>query len=205
MLFKHTLHYGKHFTPDGDGGGGGTGSDGANGNDGTDGDEGGSEGEGSDEVAGLKSALDKERKAARDATRQMRDLQRQLDEIKNAGKPEEERREAALKQAEERAAAAEQKVRTANARVAVSDAVGTTASPRAIFALIRDDLEYDDDDQPTNLADLIAREKKADPSLFRAAAGSGDGGATSASAPKEYATPTERLSAAYGTIGKARR
>jgi hypothetical protein len=206
MLFKHTLHYGKHFSPDGDSGGGGSASGDADG-DGDGNNDGGSEdGDGAnDDRAELKEALAKERKAARDATRQLRDLQKQLDDLKNVGKPEEERREAALKAAEERAAAAEQKIRTANGRIAVSEAVGTTASPRAVFALIRDDIEYDDDDQPTNITDLIAREKKADPSLFRASNGSADGGATTRTITREFSNPTERMSAAYDKSGKAKR
>jgi len=102
---------------------------------------------------------------------------KRAEEYENANKSEIQKRDDALKASEQRATAAEQRYRAANARTAVTDAVGTTASPRAIYALIRDDLEFDDDGEPVNVTALIAREKKADPSLFRAANGSGDGGA----------------------------
>jgi hypothetical protein len=181
MLFKHNLNYGKFFSPDGDGGGGaGAIGNSGEGNDGNAGNDGGTEGDGesgdSADLAGLKSALDKERKAARDAAKQVKALQAKLDEIENAGKPESEKLSRERDAAIQRAEAAEQRIRTANARTAVYEAVGSLASPRAVFALIKDDLDFDDDDMPTNVTDLIAREKKADPTLFRAAAGSGDGG-----------------------------
>lgn len=151
------------------------------------------------------AALKAERDARRKAERELKAINERLAEFENRDKSATEKaaseRDAAVKRAE----AAEQKIRTANGRIAVSEAVGTTASPRAVFALIRDDIEYDDDDQPVNIADLIAREKKADPTLFRAANGSGDGGATSSSAPKEYATATDRLSAGYANSSKAKR
>jgi hypothetical protein len=75
--------------------------------------------------------------------------------------------EAAQKRAQDKAgkSAAIEAARAANA-----------ISGTAIYALIRDRLEYDDDDEPTNLERLIADARKAEPSLFQASAGSGDGG-----------------------------
>lgn len=183
MLFKHNLQYGKFFSPDGDGGGGsGDNNNGGDGNDGTSGGDSGGTGDGdgddsgNDELKGLKSALEKERKDRKQAQKDMKALQDRIDAIESEGKPESEKLSRERDAAIQRAEAAEQRIRTANARTAVYEAVGSLASPRAVFALIRDDLDFDDDDMPINVADLIAREKKADPTLFRAAAGSGDGG-----------------------------
>lgn len=179
MLFKHTLHYGKMFAPDGDGGGGAAaGAEGENG--GGEGDAGNGSGDnsGGDDIAGLKSALDKERKAARDAGKQLKTALEELNQIKNAGKSDEEKRDADLKAALAKAEAAETKLRDANARSAVTDAAtkANAISPRAVFALIKSDLEFDDDGEPTNVDALLKAAMKDEPSLFRAANGSGDGG-----------------------------
>lgn len=150
-------------------------------------------------------ALKAERDARRKAEREARALRDKVAEFENANKSETEKaateRDAALKRAE----AAEQKVRNSNARAAVYEAVGSTASPRAVFALIRDDLEFDDEDQPTNVTELIAREKKADPTLFRASGGSGDGGKTGDTEQRNFASPLERIAAGYERNSKARR
>ena len=203
MLFKHMMLFGLcFFAADGAGGGSASGDSGEGGESGDKGDEGaGKEGEGegdegADELSGLKSALEKERKAARDATRQLRDIQKKLDDIENAGKPESEKLVRERDDAIQRAEAAEQRIRSANARTAVYEAVGTAASPRAVFALIKDDLEFDEDDQPTNVDELIAREKKADPGLFRAAAGRGDGGHRGGTAP-DVKPGVDRIRQAY--------
>ncbi len=151
------------------------------------------------------AAIKAERDARRRAERDLKALQSRLAELEGKDKSDVERltgeRDAAGKRAEE----ALTKLRNANARTAVYDEVGSLASPRAIYALIRDDVEFDDEDQPTNVAELIAREKKADPSLFRAAAGSGDGGARSSDTKPDFKNPLERLSHAYASNTEAKR
>ena len=131
-----------------------------------------------DDVAGLKNALKAERTKAKNADRDLKAIRTELDTIKNAGKSEEERRDADLKTAQTRADAAEQRLQTANARVAVTDAAtkANATSIKAVFALVRDDLEFDDEGEPTNVAELIATARKDEPTLFRASSGSGDGG-----------------------------
>ena len=193
--------------PDGDGGDDGDGDDQSGGTNagvraGKD-DGAGDDDDGSDDRAELKSALAKERKAARDAQRALKAVQDKLNQIEAAGKPEEERREQALKDAETRAEAAERRLREANARSAVTDAAtkANALSPRAIYALVADDLEFDDDGEPTNVTDLVAQAKKDEPALFRAAQGSGDGGKQS-SATRDVKPGFDRLSHAYETQSK---
>ena len=205
MLFKHNLHYGKFFSPDGEGGGGAGANDGGGeGNDGNAGDgandNDGESGE-NDELAGLKSALDKERKAARDAAKQIKTLQAKLDEIENAGKPESEKLSRERDAATQRAEAAEQRLRDANARVAVTEAAtkANAISVRAVLKLIEDDLDFNDDGEPTNVDALITQARKDEPQLFRAAAGSADGGKGSNGHKPEPTPGYGRLVSAYET------
>jgi hypothetical protein len=207
MLFKHNLYYGKFFSPDGEGGGGA----GASGDDGGESDAGNNDGaqdgdssdDGGEDVSALKSALSKERKAARDAAKQLKSIQAELDEIRNAGKPESEKltteRDAAIKRAE----AAETRAREANAKVAVSTAAAqaNAIEASAIFPLVSAQLEYNDDDEPTNVDDVLAAAKKSYPRLFKAAAGSGDGGKRT-TGEVDVKPGVERLRHAYTTTSK---
>lgn len=173
------LTYGKFFSTDGEGGGGAGANDGEGNNDGNTGaNDNHGTGDGGDDLTALKSALDKERKAARDASKQLKSLQAELDQLRNAGKSEEEQREAALKSLQTEAERWKTRALESAAKVAVSDAAAkaNAIEPAAIFALVSRDLDYDDDGQPTNVADVIAHARNAYPGLFRAAAGSGDGG-----------------------------
>lgn len=124
------------------------------------------------------AALKAERDARKKAERDLKALNTRLAELENAGKSEDEKRAQALKAAEERATAAESRYRTAIGRAAVTDAASKAGaiSTKAVYALIRDDIDFDDDGEPTNIAALIAAAKKDEPQLFRAAGGSGDGG-----------------------------
>lgn len=153
------------------------------------------------------AAIKAERDARKKAERDLKVANTRLAEIDSADKSDAEKTSAALKAAEERATAAELRLRDANARVAVSDAAtnAKAISVRAVYALIRDDLEFDDDGEPTNVDALVKASIKAEPSLFRAANGSGDGGVTSSTAQKEYASNADLLSAGYAQSSKARR
>ncbi len=105
---------------------------------------------------------------------------KQIEGFENANKTEIQKRDDALKAADQRATAAEQRLRDANARSAVTDAAtkANAISTRAVYALIRSDLEFDDETgEPTNVAALLKAAQRDEPSLFRAANGSGDGGA----------------------------
>lgn len=182
------------FMTDNGGSGGGDGEENDEGGDnaGGNGDAKGASGkpgetDGDDDVTGLRNALKAERTKAKNADRDLKVIRAELDTIKNAGKSDEERRDADLKTAQARADAAEQRLQTANARVAVTDAAtkANATSIKAVFALVRDDLEFDDAGEPTNVAELIAQARKDEPTLFRASSGSGDGskGANDRSSP----------------------
>lgn len=124
-------------------------------------------------------ALPKETQAEiRKLRRENAGYRKRVKDFEDASRTDDERRDAALKDAESRADAAETRLRTANARSAVTDAAtkANAISARAVFALIQSEIDYDDDGEPTNVPALIAAAKKDEPGLFRAAAGGGDGG-----------------------------
>jgi hypothetical protein len=124
------------------------------------------------------AALKAERDARKKAERDLKALNTRLAELENAGKSESEQIAARLKAAEERATAAELRLRATAGQAVTAELASKhgAISTRAVYALIRDDIDYDDDGEPTNIADLIGKAKKDEPQLFRAAAGSGDGG-----------------------------
>lgn len=130
-------------------------------------------------------------------------LRTKVQQFEDANKTELQKREDAIKAADGRASAAERRLQDANARSAVTDAAtkANAISTRAVYALIRADLDFDDDGEPTNVSALIAQAKKDEPSLFRAAAGSGDGGVRSGDM-REISPGLDRLSHAYETSSK---
>lgn len=153
-------------------------------------------------------SLDEAKKLRSEAAglrKRLKDAESKVRAAEDVGKSESEKREQALKSAEERATAAESRYQAAIGRAAVYEAVGSLASPRAIYALIRDDIEFDEDDNPTNITDLIDREKKADPSMFRAAAGSADGGRVNDTTKPEATPGFGRILQAYETTSKTAR
>jgi hypothetical protein len=103
---------------------------------------------------------------------------KKVEDYENATKTEQERKDAALKAAEDRAAAAEGKARELISRSAVMDAAtaAKAISAKAVYALIKGDLEFNDAGEPTNIDALLKQAQKDDPELFKAANGSGDGG-----------------------------
>ena len=145
----------------------------------------GTDDQSADDVSGLKSALDKERKAARDATKALKDAQARISEFENRDKSDTERLTAERDALKEQAETALQKLQTANARAAVTEAAtkANAVSPRAVFALIREDIRYDDDGEPTNVAALLKAAQADEPSLFRKSGGKGDGGETGSPSP----------------------
>lgn len=128
--------------------------------------------------------LKKVRSEAANLRKRLKDAETRLQQFEQANQTEDEKRARALKDAEDRAAAAETRYRAAVGRAAVTDAATKAGalSARAVYALIRDDLDFDDDGEPTNIDALLAQAKKDEPYLFRAAAGSADGGKNGAAA-----------------------
>lgn len=161
---------------DDDGGGDDdSGDDGAGGEDGGDDDE-SSDDDGGDDRAELKAALDKERKARRDAVKAQKALQRELDALK-AGDGDGDSDK--LTAAEQRAEAAERRLREATGRSAVMDAANeaNAIDLDVVYAMVRDELEYDDAGEPTNVEDVLEELQERKPKLFRHSKGRGDGGA----------------------------
>lgn len=205
MLFKHMMLFGlMFFAADGAGGAGGAGNaDDSGGNENGKSGEGESgEESGGDDTDGLKSALEKERKAARDATKALKAAQAELDKLKNAGKSEEEKREADLQAALERAEAAEKKAQKTSGQAAIFKAASDSISPEAVYALAESKLEFDDDANPTNVDDVLAEIKKSSPKLFPTAKGSADGG-KSGSMSYEPSPGVARIAHAYEQNAKA--
>lgn len=122
--------------------------------------------------------LKKVRSEAASLRKRLKDAEAKLSQFEQANQSEDEKIAQRLQQAEERATAAESRLRAEIGRRAVTDEAAKQGaiSTKAVYALIRDDIAFDDDGEPTNIADLITQAKKDDPALFRAASGSADGG-----------------------------
>src|SRR5690606_19794129 len=220
MLFKDRLFYGKLFAPDGDvgtGGASGNGNDDVDEGEGTvedtvDGDDGGNTGENAGDgddgegdvdegdepdvaaleasVAKLTDTLKKERAAHKAAKREVTRLEGELrDALAKSDNSELEGKIADL----------ERKLRDATSKNAITEAAtaANAISPKAVYALIRDKVEIDDEGNATNVAELVEALRNDEPTLFRAAGGSLDGGARSGSTRVEPKNPTERMAGAY--------
>lgn len=198
MLFSDRLFYGRMFFSAGGDGGGGAGSGSAAGDDGggsgteqgpdqraagggADGKPGGdadqakpgaSEGKPSGPSA---NQLIKEFAAQRGVS--VTDLLKQFEQAEDAGRTELQKLTKDRDQQKQRAESTAQRLRTANARVAVTEAAtrANAIDSAAVVALVRDRLEFDDEGEPTNVAAVLDAARKQHPALFRAAAGSGDG------------------------------
>jgi hypothetical protein len=99
---------------------------------------------------GGKAALESERKARKDAEKAARDAQKKLDDIEAANLTKEQAAEKRAEQAEARESAATAKLRNANLRDAIA-AKGFSGPQAKAVAKLLDGLEYDGDDEPTNL------------------------------------------------------
>jgi hypothetical protein len=105
-----------------------------------------------------KAALDAERKARRDAEKAAREAQKKLDDIEAANLTKEQAAEKRATDAEAKVTAATEKLRKANLITALSDE-GITGGKAKAAARLLDAVEYDDNDEPTNLADAITAAK----------------------------------------------
>lgn len=154
--------------------------------------------------AALKGALRQEREARKASERDLRAVRAKLDALEARDKTDVERltgeRDALLKTVEER----ETRLRHTTARVAVLDAATKTnaVSANAVYALVRDGLEFNEDGEPTNVDEAIASAKKSEPLMFRAAAGAGDGGKREENTGREIRPGLDRLTHAYATESK---
>lgn len=178
MLFKHLPTAGlPMWATDGDGSGGSGDGEGddppGGGGDGKDG------GEGGDTLAEIKAALKAERDAHKTTKRDISGLRTKLTEFEAAGKTELEKVTGERDALTERVTKAEARARDAAGRVAVETAAkaANAINARAVYALARDQLAYDDETgEPSNVDEVIKSLKKSDADLFPAIDGSGDGG-----------------------------
>ena len=96
-------------------------------------------------------------------------LRKQLNDLQDTHRADLESRDTALAEAQRQAADATERYRTAMAKANVLEAApkANAISGNAVYACIKDSIEYDDDGTPTNVADLIEKLKSDDPDLFR--------------------------------------
>jgi hypothetical protein len=131
-----------------------------------------------DDTSGLRSALDKERDARKVADKELKAAQKRLADLEDRDKSELEKvtgeRDRLIKDLEAREARL--RTLTASEKVHAAATHANAIEPAAVFKLVRDDLTFDDDGQPTNVAEVVADAKKQYPAMFQAASGSGDGG-----------------------------
>lgn len=122
-----------------------------------------------DDYAELKSALAKERESAKAATKQLKAAEKRLQDLENAGKPEVERLAAERDEYKAKLDELTGMVRESTARDAVfeqAQKMGAT-NPQAVWRIVRNDLTFDDDGGPTNLAAVMKEAKELAPALFR--------------------------------------
>lgn len=101
-----------------------------------------------------KAALDRERAARRQAEKDAKALKKRLDDIDAANLSETEKLTKEAEELRSTAATATEKLRRANLLSALADAGLTGGKAKAAARLI-DGVEFDDDDEPTNLTAAI--------------------------------------------------
>lgn len=94
-------------------------------------------------------------------------------------KTEAQRREDALQEAQDRAARAEERAQRATGKAAVMNLAPKAGaiSANAVYAMIAQSIEFDDDGEPTNVSDLLDKCREDEPDLFRTPSGDGGKGA----------------------------
>jgi len=127
-----------------------------------------------------KAALDKERQKARELEKQLKAEQKARKALEDEKLSETERLKKEAEEGQSKAATATDKLRKANLITALADHGITGANAKAAAKLL-DAVEYDDEDEPTNLEDAIrAATEEYGPALFKGArrrAPATDGGA----------------------------
>lgn len=145
-----------------------------------------------DDTSKLKDALDKERKAAREAQRQAREQAAELEALRKEKAEREDAEKTELQRAEDRAAEAEKQIAERDARIrqhVISTAVLMSASklnaidPDAVLALVDRSALTLEDDRVTNADDIVGELLKAKPYLVKPE-GNGSGGGVPPPSPK---------------------
>ena len=131
-----------------------------------------------DDIDRLTAALNKEREASRKAAADLKTAQRELEKLGNAGKSDTDRLAAEREAWQKKIDTLTVKARTANGKDAVRTAAKDAGAPDVdlIYRLVKADLSFSDDDEPENVADLIAGARREFPDLFKVKPGKADGG-----------------------------
>jgi len=167
-----------------------------------------------DKVEGLgdagKEAIRKEReratnaeKARKDLDKQLRDANKRLKDIEDRDKTETQKIADERDALKERVETLAKKAREANGRESVRSAalkLGADAKRvDVIWKIVRSDLAYGDDDEPSNLTEVLSALKSEHPEEFKVITGKGDGGAGNNGKPKD--DPNAALRRAAGRSG----
>jgi hypothetical protein len=123
--------------------------------------EAGSEEEGDEKLGEAgKAALKAEREARRKAERELKAAQKKISDAEEAELGEKEKAERRAEKAEEASAKASAKLQRANLLTALADEHKLTgAKAKAAARLLEGSVEFDDDDEPTNLRDAVKAAK----------------------------------------------
>lgn len=133
--------------------------------------------DGGDDLAGLKTALDKERRARRDADRKFGELEAWKRQREQTDMSETERRDARLKEYEAKEQAWDrerQSLRLETAITAVATKAGAV-NPEILHRLVDfGAVEWNDAGQPKNLTSIVNELKREYPAMFRTHGGAGN-------------------------------
>lgn len=184
-----------------------TGGDGSGEGDGDQGDPDGDDGDGGDgdKDSPAAKALAAERKARKAAEKLAKDLQRKVDDAASKDQSDLDRTKGDLTKAQQALEEKEAKLRETVAKSAlISEATKANAlRPDAVYKLVKDDADFDDDGEITNAAALIQQARKDAPELFgRQQGGSGNGGARDQDDSDDKAFGVSRMRNAYEKSSK---
>lgn len=111
--------------------------------------------------------LRKVRSEAQNLRKRLKDAEARVSEFEAANQTDDEKRTRELTALQERADRAEQALRKANGRTAVHAKAGNAVSAEALYRYVKDDIEFGDDGEPTNIDDLITSARESEPSMFQ--------------------------------------
>ncbi len=131
-----------------------------------------------EDVDRLTAALNKEREASKKAQAGEKAARLELEKLGNSGKSDLDKIAAEREAWQRKVDTLTAKARTANGKEAVRNAAKEAGAPDTdlIYRLVRSDISFDDDDEPDNVADLIAGARKEFPDLFKVKPGKVDSG-----------------------------
>jgi hypothetical protein len=167
---------------------------------------GGDGGSGTEDVSGLKSALEKERDARKAADKTLKELQDKLAALEDKDKSDLDRTTAERDRLKADLDAREARLR----ELAVTTALTTAATkagaryPDLIIGRVAKDAELDDDLTVKNADALIAAAKRDYPDLFRVVDGKADGGKRDESDKDDKVFGVTRLSRAHAQAARSR-